>query len=172
MREGMLTDEMFLEDLPLSNLPRVAGTAVFMASGTDGIPNVMLHHVKHNKVLHKQVVLLSIVTENVPFVVSSGALSVRELGQGFFRVIARVGVHAAAERAAHPRRCSEAGPGHARQRYDVLPRPPDAAHHRQSQMAKLAQGAVRLPRAQLAPADAFFHLPPNRVVELGLQIEL
>ena len=53
---------------PTTPLPRVPGTAVFMTSTPDGMPNVLLHHVKHNKVLHEQVVLLSIVTENVPCV--------------------------------------------------------------------------------------------------------
>src|SRR4029077_8998460 len=73
METGTIPDELFLQDIGETPLPRVAGTAVFMSSGTDGMPNVMLHHVKHNKVLHRQVVLLSIVTENVPFAVGNSA---------------------------------------------------------------------------------------------------
>src|SRR6185369_11411273 len=62
-----------------------------MSSGTDGMPHVMLHHVKHTKVLHKQVILLSVITDNVPFVVGNQSLAVRDIGQGFYRVIAHVG---------------------------------------------------------------------------------
>src|ERR1044071_3758287 len=61
METGTIPDALFLADIATTPLPRVSGTAVFMASGTDGIPNVLLHHVKHNKVLHDQVVLLSVV---------------------------------------------------------------------------------------------------------------
>ena len=76
METGTIPDEMFLQDIGETPLPRVAGTAVFMSSGTDGMPNVLLHHVKHNKVLHKQVVLLSVMTENVPFAVGNTSLQV------------------------------------------------------------------------------------------------
>jgi KUP system potassium uptake protein len=172
MAEGMLTDEMFLGDLPTSSLPRVAGTAVFMASGTDGIPNVLLHHVKHNKVLHKQVVLLSIVTENVPFVVSSTALTVRELSHGFYRIIARVGFM---QQPNVPRilgRCSKHG---------LVTKESDTTYYLGRQTL-LTTGKSRVARWRKVlfgflarnsrPPTAFFHLPPNRVVELGLQIEL
>src|SRR3569623_2206762 len=101
METGTIPDELFLADISGNPLPRVPGTAVFMSSGTDGMPNVLLHHFKHNKVLHKQVVLLSIITENVPFTVGNSALQVRELKHkedgekeislGFYRVISRVG---------------------------------------------------------------------------------
>src|SRR4030095_2769777 len=74
METGTIPDELFLADIAETHLPRVSGTAVFMSSGTDGMPNVLLHHVKHNKVLHKQVVLLSIVTENGPFAVGENSL--------------------------------------------------------------------------------------------------
>src|SRR5688572_21580850 len=91
MEMGTIPDKMFLDDIPNIGLPRVPGTAVFMTSGTDGSTNVRLHHVKHNKVLHKQVVLLSITTENIPIAVGNASLQVRELEHGFYRVLARVG---------------------------------------------------------------------------------
>ncbi|HWU88327.1 MAG TPA: KUP/HAK/KT family potassium transporter, partial [Kofleriaceae bacterium] len=59
---GAIPDDLFLADLDANPLPRVRGTAVFMTSNPAGFPNVLLHHVKHNQVLHEQVVLLSIET--------------------------------------------------------------------------------------------------------------
>jgi KUP system potassium uptake protein len=91
MADTTLDDDSFVADIAHAGLPRVAGTAVFMSSGTRGMPNVLLHHVKHNKALHRQIVLLSIVTPNVPYVVGEHALTVRDLGDGFYRVIAHVG---------------------------------------------------------------------------------
>jgi KUP system potassium uptake protein len=98
--QATLPDEVFLADPePETPTVRVRGTAVFMASSPTASRNVMLHHVKHNQVLHEQVVLLSVATEPAPWVTGNSALTVRELGQGFFRVVARCRVHAAARRA-------------------------------------------------------------------------
>ena len=172
MAEGQLSDELFLSDIDASGTPRVAGTAVFMASSTDGIPNVLLHHLKHNKVLHKQVVLLSIVTENVPFVVSSGALNVRDLGHGFFRIIARAGFMQQPNVPRIIARCSKQG---------LVTNSSDTTYYlgRQtllttgkSPMAKWRKVLFGFLARNSRPPTAFFHLPPNRVVELGLQIEL
>ena len=110
METGTIPDDLFLADIASTPLPRVSGTAVFMTSATDGIPNVLLHHVKHNKVLHKQVVLLSIITENVPFAVGNSALAVRELGARLLPRDRARRLHAAAERAADPRALREARP--------------------------------------------------------------
>ncbi len=172
METGMIPDELFLADLAANALPRVQGTAVFMASTTEGMPNVLLHHVKHNKVLHKQVVLLSIVTENVPFAVGSSALAVRELGDGFWRVVARVGFM---QQPNVPRilgRCakmklviSDADTTYYLGRQTLLTSgKSNVARWRKMLFSFLARNSK--------PPTSFFNLPPNRVVELGLQIEL
>jgi KUP system potassium uptake protein len=169
---GTIPDEMFLEDIGQTRLPRVAGTAVFMSSGTDGIPNVLLHHVKHNKVLHKQVVLLSVLTENVPFVVGNTALQVRDLGHGFYRVIARVGFMQQPNVPKILARCEKHG---------LVVNLPDTTYYLGRQTL-ITSGHAPLARwrkllfsflaRNSRPPTSFFNLPPNRVVELGLQIEL
>ncbi len=172
METGTIPDTMFLEDIAATALPRVSGTAVFMASGTDGMPNVLLHHVKHNKVLHKQVVLLSIITENVPFAVGDRALTVRELGNGFFRVVARVGFMQQPNVPKILGRCgkhnlvvSEADTTYYLGRQTLLTTGKSpVARWRKMLFAYLARNSK--------PPTSFFMLPPNRVVELGLQIEL
>jgi KUP system potassium uptake protein len=172
MESGTIPDELFLADIAETPLPRVSGTAVFMTSGTDGMPNVLLHHVKHNKVLHRQVVLLSIMTENVPFVVGNSSLSVRELGQGFYRVLARVGFMQQPNVPKILSRCERQG----------LVVVAGETTYYLGRQTLLTTGKARIARWRKilfaflsknsrAPTE-FFHLPPNRVVELGLQIEL
>ncbi len=172
METGSIPDELFMTDIADTPLPRVSGTAVFMASNSDGMPNVLLHHVKHNKVLHKQVVLLSVVTENVPFAVGNSAIVVRDLGLGFYRVVSRVGFM---QQPNVPRilvRCEKHG---------LLVNESDTTYYLGRQTL-LTTGKSRLARWRKmlfsflarnsrAPTE-FFGLPPNRVVELGLQIEL
>jgi KUP system potassium uptake protein len=172
MEVGTIPDEAFLADIAQTPLPRVSGTAVFMSSGADGMPNVLLHHVKHNKVLHQQVVLLSIVTENVPFVVGESKLQVRELAHGFYRVIARVGFM---QQPNVPKVLTSA------EKFGVTARPMETTYYlgRQTLLTTGKSGMARWRKMLFSflsrnsrPPTAFFNLPPNRVVELGLQIEL
>jgi len=172
METGTIPDELFLADIAETRLPRVSGTAVFMSSGTDGMPNVLLHHVKHNKVLHKQVVLLSIMTENVPFAVGNSALEVRELGNGFYRVIAKVGFMQQPNVPRILARC---------EKFELVANPSDTTYYlgRQSllttgktKIAKWRKMLFGFLAHNSRSPTSFFNLPPNRVVELGLQIEL
>jgi KUP system potassium uptake protein len=172
METGTVPDELFLADIAEAGLPRVSGTAVFMSSGTDGMPNVLLHHVKHNKVLHKQVVLLSVVTENVPFAIGNQSLGVRELGHGFYRVIAHVGFMQQPNVPRILARC---------EKHHLTVNPADTTYYLGRQTL-LTTGKAHLARwrklifaflsRNARTPTAFFNLPPNRVVELGLQIEL
>jgi KUP system potassium uptake protein len=167
-----MPDELFLADIGATPPPRVSGTAVFMSSGTDGMPNVLLHHVKHNKVLHKQVVLLSVVTQNVPFVTGNKSLDVRELSHGFYRVVARVGFMQQPNVPKILARC---------EKHDLVVNDSDTTYYlgRQTLLTSGKSGVARWRKLLFSflarnarPPTAFFNLPPNRVVELGLQIEL
>ena len=91
LHAGSLPLSLFLDDVERRKPPRVSGTAVFMTSSADGVPVVLLHHLKHNKVLHEQVVLMSILTEEVPEVDEDERVQVERLEQGFYRVTARYG---------------------------------------------------------------------------------
>ncbi|MGN6104241.1 MAG: potassium transporter Kup [Kofleriaceae bacterium] len=172
METGTIPDDLFLADIGETPLPRVSGTAVFMSSGNDGMPNVLLHHVKHNKVLHKQVVLLSIRTENVPFAIGNSAIAVRDLGQGFYRVLARVGFMQQPNVPRILARCEKQG---------LVVNDADTTYYLGRQ-SLLTTGKTKMARWRkmlfgfLAhnsrSPTTFFSLPPNRVVELGLQIEL
>ena len=102
LHAGSLPLDLFLGDVARRKPPRVPGTAVFMTSSNDGVPVVLLHHLKHNKVLHEQVILMSVVTHEVPEIKSRRARDGREARA---RLLSRHGalrLHGNAERAGDP----------------------------------------------------------------------
>jgi KUP system potassium uptake protein len=170
--ESTLPVGLFLDDVRRTGLLRVPGTAVFMTSNADGIPPVLLHHVKHNKMLHEQVVLLSITTEQVPTVPFGKNFEVEEIGEGFYRVTARYGFMQSPN---VPRLLAATlGEGLA---VDL----DDTSYYLgretlltggTSKMASWRKALFGYLSRNSRPATQFFGLPPNRVVELGAQIQL
>lgn len=169
--DATLPLDLFLDDVRRRQPHRVRGTAVVMTSTVDGVPNVLLHHLKHNQVLHKQVVLLSVLTDDTPEVPGPERVQVSELGEGFFRVIAHYGFMQTPDVTDILKRVQKSGltcrPGETTYllgRERLIPTGP----------AKLAQWRKRLfviMSRNARSATEFFGLPSNRVVELGTQIE-
>jgi KUP system potassium uptake protein len=172
MEAGTLEEEMFLADIAIQAPHRVKGTAVFMSGTPTGIPNVLLHHLKHNQVLHAQVVLFSVVTRNIPWVDVDSGLEVRELGQGFYRIVAHVGFMQSPD---VPTILAATAPR------GVTTEPMTTTYYlgRESLLTTGASKFARWRKVLFSflsrnsrPPTAFFNLPPNRVVELGAQIEM
>lgn len=86
-----LSTEVFLKDLVDYSPQRTSGTAVFMSISDEGIPVTLLHHLKHNEALHERVILFSILSAKTPTVDSEDRVNVTDLGQGFYRVKADYG---------------------------------------------------------------------------------
>ena len=86
-----LTMDLFLKDIEQKNPYRIPGTAVFMSVNPKGVPVALLHHFKHHKVLFEQVILLSIVTQDLPRIDPKERLTLEEFGQGFYRITAHYG---------------------------------------------------------------------------------
>ncbi len=172
LEASTLPIEQFVADLPVRKPHRVKGTAVFMTSAMGGAPPILLHHFKHNKVLHERVLLLTIVTEGVPQVPKGDRVRVRALGEGFFEVIAHYGFMQTPNVPEVLRRCGEQG----------LQVPIETVSYYLGRETLLTTGRSGLPiwRKKLfafltrnaRPANAFYRIPPNRVVELGAQVEL
>ena len=159
-------------DLGIRDLPRIRGTAVFMTGNPEGAPVVLLHHLKHNKCLHEQVVLLAVVTDRVPEVPPSRRINLRDLGQGFFQVVAHYGFMQSPNVPEILRRCREVG---------LRTNEGDTSYYlgRETLLTIGKSGMARWRKALFAylsrnakTATAFFGIPPNRVVEMGAQIEL
>ncbi len=164
--------EMFLADVEGTRPMRVPGTAVFMTSNPEGAPPVLLHHFKHNKVLHERVVLLCVQTKHVPEVAVDERVEVTPLGMGFWKVTATFGFMQTPDVTEALRLCGPRG-------LDVDPAVTSFYLGRETLlttgragMAKWRKGLFAFLSRNARPANVFFRIPPNRVVELGTQIEL
>ncbi len=177
LREITMPLDAFLESVGRGKIPRVPGTAVFMTSEPDGAPVVLLHHLKHNKVLHEQVVLLSIQTADVPEVDDDHRVSYEPLMHGFVRVVARYGfmeypdaphIMALLKKDGIRARPLETSYYLGRELLLPLPQPWKTGG---LSMSIWRKRLFAIMSKNARSAAEFFQLPPNRVVELGTQIE-
>jgi KUP system potassium uptake protein len=164
--------DLFLADVRETKPPRVRGTAVFMTSNPDGAPPVLLHHFKHNKVLHEQVIMLSVMTEHQPEVPVSRRIAITKREEGFWQVVARYGFMETPNVMDVLRRCGEQG---------ITVNEADTSYYLgretlltsgRGEMARWRKALFAFLSRNARPANMFFQIPPNRVVELGTQIEL
>ena len=167
-----LTVDELLQDLARSPVTRVRGTAVFLSSSTSLVSPVLLHHLKHNQVLHEQVLLLSVLPLNVPEVPLDQRVSVEPLSLGFYRVIAKYGYRQSPRVPEILRRARSLGLQSKPEstsfyvgRETVLPRG-------RSHMAYWRKVLFRVISRNARATTDYFSIPPGRVVELGMQIDL
>ncbi len=187
-QQTSLPIDLFIADVAKRPPVRVPGTAVVLTSTLDIAPPVLLHHLKHNKVLHQRVILLSIVTEEVPQVSAAERVESRELGEGFWRVVGHYGFMETPDVPKFLMRLGESS----------IPGSPDPIFLTQTSFFLGRETLIPTPRGKMPkrlPGDprpmpywrrklfiimtrnaqsaaAFFGLPPNRVVELGAQIQI
>ena len=171
MAEASLPIEVFIKSAATS-AARVPGTAVFMTTSMTGVPHALLHNLKHNKVLHERIMLLTVRIEDVPFVRSERRLETKDHGAGFYRIIIRYGFMEEIDVPAALAQVKQCGPQFkmmdtsfflARQTLIASARP-GMAIWREKLFAWMLRNAES--------AMEFFKLPTNRVVELGSQVEI
>jgi len=165
--------DLFMSDLEVTKPHRVTGTAVFMTSNPKGAPPVLLHHFKHNKMLHEQVILLSIVTQHIPDVHrEERIMNIKELGQGFWQVTASYGFMQTPNVLEVLDHCALKGlETHKTDTSFFLGRETLIITNKRN-LALWRKMLFTFMSRNARPANAFFQIPPNRVVELGTQIEL
>ena len=151
---------------------RVPGTAVFMTTAKDGVPHSLLHNLKHNKVLHERVILLTVRIEDVPYVSNAKRIEHKSFGQGFYRMIVHYGFMQEPDVPAALSGVTDCGP-HVRmmdtsfflaRQTLIASERPGMAIWREKLFAWMLRNAES--------AMEFFRLPSNRVVELGSQVEI
>jgi KUP system potassium uptake protein len=175
----LLLERLERDTLPLSNFisqihgkSRVSGTAVYLTSRTDVVPVPLLHNLKHNKVVHQRVVLLHVVTENVPYLAADQRIQITDLMDDFHSIVVHYGFM---EQPDIPQALEACG---SRQlRFDLM----DTSFF-VGRLTIVPTAAPRLSRIRIKLFEAmhrnalaateFFRIPPDRVIELGGQIEL
>ncbi|HSN93084.1 MAG TPA: potassium transporter Kup [Anaeromyxobacteraceae bacterium] len=177
LRDAGLPLQMFLDEIARKKPQRVPGTAVFMTSNQGAAPPVLLHHLKHNKVLHERVLVISITTEEIPSVPEMERVSSRDLGSGFYQVVARYGFMETPD----VPRLLESLPQRPPPNVPLALKPMETTFYL-GRETLLPTGPSRLARwrkrlfivmaRNAVTASQFFGLPPNRVVEMGAQIQL
>jgi KUP system potassium uptake protein len=162
----------FFAEMQRRDPPRVPGAAVFLTAHAGGTPEVLLHHLRHNKALHEEMIILSVVTEDVPEVSAGERMRVDPLRHGFYRVTAHYGFM---ERPRVPdivARCCD---------YGLAARPDDVSYYLgrphllptgPAPMMKWRKLLFGFMMRNARSATEFFAIPPDRVVELGMQVEL
>ena len=172
LRERLYPFDRFLQDITNSPPHRVPGTAVFMTSNQIGTPPTLLHNLEHNQVLHERVVLLTVVTSDVPHVEDDHRLTVETLGQGFYRVTLRYGFMEEPDvPAALALGAAQGLPLGAEKMTFFLGVETLLSTHREG-MARWRERLFAVMSRNAVRATSFFRIPPERVVELGMQIEL
>ncbi len=171
LRESAMPIEVFIKSAA-GSATRVPGTAVFMTTSPEGVPHALLHNMKHNKVLHDRVIVLTVVIDEVPYVDGEDRVEVFNLGNGFWRLIVRYGFMQETDIPLVLKSIENCGPQFkmmdtsfflARQTLIASERPGMALWREKlfSWMLRNAESAME-----------FFKLPTNRVVELGSQVEI
>ncbi|MFQ3595376.1 MAG: KUP/HAK/KT family potassium transporter, partial [Sphingomonadaceae bacterium] len=171
MKEAAMPIAIFIKSAART-ATRVPGTAVFMTSAASGVPPALLHNLKHNKVLHERIIILTVVIDEVPYVDEEDRIEVVDLGENFFRMILRYGFMQQPDVPASLKLVETCGPeirmmdtSFFLARQTLLPSErPEMALWREKIFAWMLRNAES--------AMEFFKLPTNRVVELGSQVEI
>ncbi|MDD0990075.1 potassium transporter Kup [Pseudomonas sp. TNT2022 ID681] len=170
--EGSLPLPIFIGSIRVQPPHRVEGTAVFLTARQDAVPHALLHNMLHNQVLHKQVVLLTVVSEDTPRVPVQRRFEVEGYGDGFYRVVLHFGFMDEPDVPAALKLCHL-------DELDFSPMRTTYFLSRETVIASRLEGMSRwrggLFAFMLKNANGtlrFFNLPLNRVIELGTQVEI
>nr|WP_066585729.1 potassium transporter Kup [Sphingomonas pruni] len=171
LREAAMPIKVFISSAATS-ATRVPGTAVFMTSTAEGVPHALLHNLKHNKVLHERIILLTVKIADVPFVRQAERVKLEHLGHGFHRLVLRYGFMEEPDVPAALALVTGCGDKFKMMdtsfflaRQTLLPSSkPGMAIWREKLFAWMLRNAES--------AMEFFRLPTNRVVEVGSQVEI
>ena len=171
LREAAMPIKVFITSAA-NSASRVPGTAVFMTSTADGVPHALLHNLKHNKVLHERVILLTVKIVAQPYWPEAERATNDAMGEGFYRLILRYGFMEEVDLPAALKRVHECGADFKMMdtsfflsRQTLLPSErPGMMLWREKLFAWMLRNAES--------AMEFFRLPTNRVVELGSQVEI
>lgn len=165
--------DVFIGKLAARRLHRVSGTAVFMIGRPTGTPHILYHHLTHNQALHEQVIVLTVLTEEIPWVARGEQVTATVLTLGFTRVVVRYGFMQKPDVPAALRQCQAHGLRIPLEHVTYyLARETVISTPRESGMMRWQEKLFSFMSRNSLPATAFFNIPAERVVELGQQVEI
>jgi KUP system potassium uptake protein len=168
-REQLLPLTDFFDLMRVDVPARVPGTAVFMTSTRDGTPPAMLHNFTHNRVVHQRIVLLTVITSDSARVPEAKRCTVEDMEHGFRRVVGRYGFM---EQPDAPKLLHDAGLIGSVEHVTFFLGRENLIATQHPGMAKWRVGLFAFLARNAQPATKFFNIPPDRVMEIGAQIEL
>lgn len=172
IRTDTIPLDLFIQSMFTSPPPRVAGTAVFLTTWLDGVPRALLHNILHNKVLHERVVVLLVHTADVSHVEEKDRIELEEVDYGFYRLRLTFGFMDDPDIPAELARCAEHGLAFETMETSFFLGRETIVRRMGSGMARWRERLFIVMFRNAGSAADYFHLPPNRVVELGTQVEL
>ena len=171
MADSSIPLEVFIKSA-CNSAARVQGTAVFMASAATGVPSALLHNIKHNKVLHDRVVILTVAIEDVPYVEAAERSTCRDVGSGFYRMTLHFGFLEETDVPAALRTVTMCGEPFEMMRTSFFLSRQTLLASEKPGMALWREKLFAWMLRNAASAMEFFRLPTNRVVELGSQLKI
>lgn len=172
MQSAGLPMELFLKDIEAHQPTRVQGTAVFMTVSPTGVPSSLLHHLRHNHMLHEKVIILSIRSVDIPSIPSGERVKVQELGQGFYRVFAFYGFMETPNVPKIMKQVSRLGLHTELEATTFFLGRETLLTTGRSRMSRWRKSLFTFLSRNAQTPMTYFGLPPNRVVEIGIQVEL
>jgi KUP system potassium uptake protein len=164
--------KLFLEDVPRHHIHRVPGTAVFMSIHPEETSLVLLHHLKHTKILYERVVFLSILSSNIPIVPAKERVRVDDLGQEFYQIVANNGYMQRPNVPEILKLAEKCGLHINPEKTTFYLGRVTLLTTGDSKMMRWCKGLFAMMLRMAGSPTVYFGLPANRVVELGAQIEL
>ena len=171
MSEVAMPMDIFVKSAA-NSAARVPGTAIFMASASAGVPSALLHNIKHNKVLHERVVILTVQIEEEPYVETEEHIEVKDLGNGFYRLILHFGFMQETDVPAALKNVKTCGEEFNMMQTSFFLSRQTLIPSEKPQMMIWREKIFAWMLRNAATAMEFFKLPSNRVVELGSQMKI
>ena len=172
LQEMAIAIEPFLDSVTRHPPARVPGTSVFLTTKFEGVPHSLMHNLKHNKVLHERVVLLTVVFQDIPHIDDSERIEIWPLGNNFHKLFVIYGFKDETNIPQALELCAPLGlefnmmdTSFFLSRETLIPTAkPGMALWREKLFVNMARNA--------GSVTAYFQIPTNRVIELGTQVEL
>ncbi len=172
LKQSGLALEPFIESVTSHPPVRVPGTAIFLTANVNAVPNALLHNLKHNKVLHERNILMTIETLDTPIAEYGERTEITALGHDFYRVVLRFGFSEDPNIPLSMQRCEAKGLGFEMMDTTFFISRETVISTDRRGMPMWRDKLFAFLNRNGVPATAFFHIPGNRMIELGTRVEI